>query len=157
MRWIEYVTLAAVVLTAMATVATAAFTWRMASYRLRLKARVERGKDGSLALFVELVNAGGVPVRIEEVFLHVRGRNAPTITDRLCDERGYPVLPYRLDPRSKLTIGPVHAAAIQAVAKFKSVTIVAKTEDGRQVKVRCGSLRKLYDEIHAAARELPQP
>ena len=155
MPWVQYATLAAALVTAVATVATAAIAWRVSRYRLHVLPRVERGKDGALALYVDLVNTGGVPVRVEQVFLHPRGDDPPAIADRLCDERGHPVLPQRIEPRTKLAIGPVHVAALKAVAEFKPLTVVAKTEDGRVVQKRCRALRELYADADPGAGKVP--
>lgn len=157
MDWLGYVTAGAAIVTAGATVVTAVVVWRQARHQLRVFPRVERGQDGALALYVELVNTGGVPVSVEQVFLSPRDDNPPSIADRLCDERGYPRLPLRIEPHRKATIGPVQAAAMQAVGKLKPITVVAKTEDRRVVQARCRGLRKLYQEADAAAGVGPQP
>lgn len=129
--------------------------YRRGAVRLRVHPRIERGKNGTLALFVDLVNAGRVPVRIEKVALAPRPANAARLADCLTDENGHPRFPRELGALSKLTIGPVHTAALQAVAQLQPVTVVVHTEDGRRIKARCRSLRQLYAQLQAEAGERP--
>lgn len=157
MRWSDYLLLAAAVVTALATVATAFISWQMGRYRLRVRVRVERAQQGALALHVELINTGAVTVTVEEVFLARRRHDAPAFNNRLRDERGYPKMPVQVQPGRKVTIGPVHAATLQAVGKRQLLTVVAKTEDGSVVKARSRRLREFHDQVHPAPGERPKP
>lgn len=152
---LPYITLGIALLGAGLGVVNTVTHYRRGAVRLRVHPRIERGKNGTLAFFVDLVNAGRVPVRIEKVALAPRPANAARLVDGLTDENGHPRFPRELGALSKLTIGPVHTAALQAVAQVQPVTVVAHTEDGRRIKARCRGLRKLYAQLQAAAGERP--
>ncbi len=127
--------------------------YRRGAVRWRLQASVEPFVHGKLALKVELINTGNVAIRIEEVcFLRGRAKQ-PLPMDRLHDRNGNPFLPYKLEPLAKLTIWPVSAEAIDRVLVDQPLSIVAKSQDGRQIKARCTRLRELYAQHQAAAAE----
>ncbi len=150
--WMGYVTFAIALLGAVLGVINTVIAYRRGAVRWKVIPRVQMGKHGALELFIDLVNTGRVPVSIEKVCL-AGGVKLQTRSEGLTDKNGHPGFPLLLDAGKKRTIGPVHGATLNEVAVLQPVTIMAETEDGRAIKVRCPGLRELYMQLEAAKTE----
>ena len=150
--WMGYVTFAIALLGAVLGVINTVIAYRRGAVRWKVNPRLQMGKNGALELFVDLVNTGRIPVSIEKVSL-AGGVKLQTRSEGLTDKNGHPGFPLLLNPGKKRAIGPVHGATLNEVAVLKPITIVAETEDGRCIKVRCTGLRELYMQLEAAKTE----
>lgn len=150
--WMGYVTFAIALLGAVLGVINTVIAYRRGAVRWKVIPRMQMGKHGALELFIDLVNTGRVPVSVEKVCL-AGGVKLQTRSEPLKDRDGHPGFPLLLNPGKKRTIGPVYGATLNEVVVLKPITIVAETEDGRSVKVRCPGLRQLYMQLEAAKAE----
>ncbi|MEJ6328619.1 hypothetical protein Q2B95_08120 [Stenotrophomonas maltophilia] len=145
-------TFAIALLGAVLGVINTVIAYRRGAVRWKVVPRLKMGKHGALELFIDLINTGRVPVSIEKVTL-AGGVKLQTRSGVLTDANGHPRFPLLLDPGKKRTIGPVHGAALNEVAVLQPITIVAETEDGRSIKVRCAGLREVYMQFQTAKIE----
>jgi hypothetical protein len=148
--WVSWVTFGLALLGAGLGVFNAVFSYRRSTRRLRVVPLLERGKDGSLALHVKVINPGGVPVTVEQVFL-ARSKCPRAESFPLWTDTHYAPFKGKLGPGEARTAGPIASHAYREALMLKPLTVVAQAEDGLRVQTRCPGLREIYAELEAAA------
>lgn len=124
--------------------------------RMQVSGFVQKGDDGRRRLRIKLVNTGHIPVTVEQVFLTGGQGTGPKAWQLWEHNFSQPKLPKLLQPGEQLIV-VTHLESIARPVMAKALTVMAKTADGREIKARRASGRKLAAEMKILTGEAEDP
>ena len=158
--WVQWVTFVVAVCGLGLGVFNAVLSCGRGAVRFRVEGEIkQRRSDGRLGFFVKVVNTGRIPITVEKVFLTRFRMRKPKRFELRSDAVGRePPLPFRLDGGEARAI-PISFEALREPIVREAFTVVAQTQDGRQVKRRCPALRARAARVATSVRPpaIPHP